>query len=597
MERLFFLFLLLFVLSCGGGGGSSEPAEEVSVVKPTAYQEVSEPLFSPTPVRGYFYSSRVKGLTVCAGSDCAQTDSSGYFELKNTVFKGDPVNLKVYAGGVKLGEVSLVYNGQRFNPVVLAGGDGRVGALISAFIHALGGDEGGFSEEVEVSATVKNPPSESLVEVLKGGGELSLETADGRLLRCSLKGVEVCEGGSCVAVPLRTWAVVYYGAGDNTLSSFVEEDLREMEQVELPPEVSLVAFVDRRDGTYSLYDYDHSQKKLVEVERGEREVDSANLSTFYITLSELIARHPAQHYLVVVSSHGDGLRAPSRFVALDENPAEILYNWAFKTALKWLKENGYPVDLLALDQCLGGSSELLYAVKDFVNYGVVASEYAEPAQGWPYRWLEVFSKNPSSTPEEVGRAIVDAFKGFYSNYGEDYFVEPTHNLTLAYYPVEFVRSYSKGVEEFSEAAKESSFTKRLMGEVRKALYPVESYDGYGRVDAYGLWKALLKKLSWRWSSCLEEDGEEVCRRVKTSLENLLNLESLVYAYHYKGAEEGLGEGLPSIFFPFSSAYSFYFTSSEDGLGYYNPFVESGWPELLEEIYSEGYQITRPDYAY
>jgi len=595
MKRLFFLFLLFLALSCGGGGGSSDSSEVSQEVKPTAYQEVPEPLFFSAPVKGYFYSSRVKGLTVCAGGDCSQTDSSGYFELGNTVFKGDPVELEVYAGGLKLGEVRLVYNGQRFNPVVLAGGDGRTGALISAFVHALGGDEGGFSEEVEISTAVKNPPSESLVEVLKRGGELSVETADGRVLRCSLSGVEVCRGGDCTGVPLKTWTIVYYGAADNSLTSFVEEDLEEMGEVELPPEVSLVAFVDWRDGTYSLYDYDHSRKRLVEVERGEREVDSANLSTFYVTLSELVARHPARHYLIVISSHGDGLRAPSRFVALDGNPSEVLYNWAFKTALKWLVENGYPVDLLALDQCLGGSSELLYAVKDFVNYGVVASEYAEPAQGWPYRWLEVFTRDPSPTPEEVGRAIVDAFRDFYSVYGEDYFVEPTQNLTLAYYPVEFIRSYSEGVEEFSEAAKESSFTKRLVGEVRGELYPVESYDGYGRVDAYSLWKTLLNELNRRWSSCLEEDGEEVCRRVKNSLNNLLNLESLVYAYHYRGSEEDLGEGLPSIFFPFSSAYSFYFTSSEEGLGYYNPFVESGWPELLSEIYREGYSVTEPDY--
>jgi len=548
-------------------------------------------------VKGYFYASQVKGLTVCAGSDCSQTDSSGYFELKNTPFKGEPVELEVYAGGVRLGRLKLTYNGQKFNPVVLAGGDGRVGAVISAFIHGLGGDEGGFSQKVDLSGVkVKEPPQISLAEFLKGGGEVSVETDDGRTVKCSLRGVEVCRGEECRAVPLKSWAIIYYGAGDNSLSPFIEDDLKEMEEVELPPQVSLVAFVDSRDGTYSVYDYDHFKKELVEIERGEREIDSANVSTFHLTISELIALHPAQHYLVVVSSHGDGLRA-GRFVAVDDQPSEILYNWEFAVALKWLKDNGYPVAILGLDQCFGGSSELLYAVRNFVTDGVVASEYVEPAEGWPYTWLEVFADNPYPTPEEVGRAIVDAFKGYYSTYDENYFMSATHNLTLAYYPVNFIRSYSEGIEEFTSAARESPFTKRLMGEVRKWLYPVESYDGYSRVDAYSLWRTLSKKLSWRWNSCLEEDGEEVCQRVKASLEKLLSLESTVYSYHYKGRNEMLGEGLPSIFFPFSDSYTFYFTFPKEGVGYYNPFVESGWPELLKEIYSEGYQITRPDYAY
>jgi len=578
----------MVMFSCGGGGGWGSLPVQNELQSPQENPQVSgdTPLTAEN-LTGYFEASKVKGLTVCAPAtgECVQTNGEGKFEFKRTPFK-EGEKVEFYAGRLFIGDVEVRKNGERLNPILVAEGDAETGVELGALLHALAGDETGNAEVIDLSKVeVEVNLSESVEKLLKEGKSCLIKTGDGRFIKMEKTKVEVCRDEDCTEGEEvkwgKDWLVIYYGAGDNDLSSYIEADEGTLK---VPENADLVIFNDSRDGTYSILEYDHKSGSLVEVERGEEEVNSASGKTLEKVLADAIKRHPAEHYFLIISSHGDGVRAlPVRFVAYDSNPEGTLFNYEFSKALKGLTENGFPkFNLIGFDECMAGSSELLYAVKDYVKDGVIASEYTEPAYGWDYSFLSVLSKNPS--PEELAKAAVDAYGKYYSSM--NLLLDRFSNITLAYYPVEFIKTYTEGVKEFSQAALNSSYLMSKVGEIRSTLIPVETYDDYSRVDAYDLWQKLYDTVNWK------ECTDRYCRKAKEALEKILSVKNLPYTYHHKGYSDGLGEGLPSIFFPYTDGYDFYFLTEEEG--YYNPFVQTYWPILVLKMLTEGV-INAPQY--
>jgi len=596
MRKLLGAGLAVVLFSCGGGGGGSV-STPLSPTPSTAGQaeqaETAENSQAGAPLTGYFTASKVKGLTVCAPAfgECVQTDAEGKFQFKKTPFK-EGEKVEFYAGGLFIGDAEVKENGEIFNPIVVAEGDVEVGSAIGALLHALAGDEGGNAEVIDLSkAEVETGLGESLEKLLKEGKSCLVKTKDGRIIKVAKVKVEVCADEKCTQGKEvkwgKDWLVIYYGAADNDLFPAILSDVN---SIKVPENADAVALLDDSDmiadvstSTYSLYEYDHQEGKMIMVGVGAEEIDTASGETLEEMLSLIMATHPARHYFLIISSHGDGVRAlPKRFVAYDENPEDALFNYEFAEALRRLAEKGFPkFDIIGFDECLSGSSELLYAVKDFVKGGVIASEYTEPGYGWDYSFLSALT---STSPEEVGKAAVDAYGKYYSSMGLSW--DGFRNLTLAYYPVEFIKTYSEGVKEFSQAALNSDYLMEKLGQIRSSLVPVETYDEYSRADAYDLWQKLYDAVDWK------ECSDEYCQKAKKALEKILSVKDLPYTYHQRGYSDGVGEGLPSIFFPYKEGYDFYFT--EKGEGYYNPFTETYWPKLVQKLLEEGL-VEAPQY--
>jgi len=609
---------LLALSSCGGGGGGGSSVS--SDLTETETQAETAQTQDQQPAQGYFFASAVKGLTVCAPAtgECVQTDETGRFVFSRTPYSAG-LTLEFSAGGVSIGNAKAMLQGEVFNPAVVAEGDALVGSAIGAFLHALAGDEAGSAPVIDLTGVKAEADAGSLEEALKAGKEVIVKTADGRVIKVSKAGVIICADEACTDGKEvkwgKNWTVIYYGAADNNLSSFIELDLEEMEKAGVPESVNLVAFYDESgNGTYSVLRYDQERGGFVK-EKGPQELNSASPETFAGMVSYLMGAYPAQKYVLIIGSHGDGVRStPVRFVAYDSNPYGVLYNWEFLEALKFLKEAGYPAfNLIGFDECLAGSSELLWVVKDFVKNGVIASEYAEPASGWNYYYFleQAFGEKEDPSPDEVARAAVDAYGKHYGSYyeGNEELIEKFSNITLAYYPADFIKTYGEGVKEFSQAALNNLWVLRTIGKVRAELVPVESADNFARIDAYSLWERLYQELNNGWDDCVagstEGDSfsrEKNCQALKEGLEKILSVKESVYAYRLKDYSYGVGEGLPSIFYPFekSSDYDFYFQQQPAPDGYYNPFSSSLWPAVLDYLFvleKDGeLEVTVPDYA-
>jgi len=622
VKKLLTVAAAAVLASCGGGGGGSsydyydlhgDENSTSATVPATSTQDALE---------GYFYASVVRGITVCARNtgECVQTDENGHFAFSSTtVSSAGELEFKV--GSVSIGNAEVAFQAQAFNPVVVAEGDQEVGSAIGALLHALAGDETGSAPAIDLSGVeAEADAAESLEDALKEGKTVMVRTGDGRLFKVFKGGAVECADEACTDGKevswdgLKEWTIVYYAAADNDLFPYVELDLEEMEKTGVPATVNLVAFYDNPDGTFTVLHYDAAGGRFQKIE-GSVELNSADPTTFETMVGSILSAYPAKRYFLIISSHGDGVRSvpvqsPTRFVAYDSNPPDsVLYNYQFQQALEVLKRAGYPVfDLIGFDECLAGSSELLYAVKDYAKYGVIASEYTEPGSGWNYGFLSVFNSSTPPDPSEVARAVVDAYGSYYSSFyeGNESVIEDLRNITLAYYPTDFIKTYEEGIAEFSNAALKDLYLEELLGQLRGELIPVEDADDCSRVDAYDLWQKVYDRLVANWDECVQKtylpgEGEQICTQAKDALEKILSVKNEVYAYHLKDYSYGVGEGLPSIFFPFTGIdddYAFYFLSPQDGYGYYNPFTATFWPQLVEYLFvlqnNEGtVEITTP----
>ncbi len=210
----------------------------------------------------------------------------------------------------------------------------------------------------------------------------------------------------------REWLVLVYMAADNNLNDFAYQDLKEIEQVKFPPQVKLVVMADFLENNETLIAESSQETGKVIENWQERELDTGSESTLYSFIKEYETKYPADKVALILWDHGDGWRS-YKIAAVDQSNSDMLYMYKVRDALKKLNEEGYKVDLIGFDECLMAMAEVFYDVGNYTQ-AVVASEALEPGDGWNYQTL--FSKliqNPSITPYQFGKLIVDSYKEAY----------------------------------------------------------------------------------------------------------------------------------------------------------------------------------------
>lgn len=79
-----------------------------------------------------------------------------------------------------------------------------------------------------------------------------------------------------------------------------------------------------------------------------------------------------------------------------------------------------PIDLIFSDTCLNGMIEVLEQLGPFAKC-VVGSPELEPGDGWDYqKWLSLVSKSATRSPDDLGKAAVDAFIEGYKPFPNKY---------------------------------------------------------------------------------------------------------------------------------------------------------------------------------
>ncbi len=182
-------------------------------------------------------------------------------------------------------------------------------------------------------------------------------------------------------------------------------------------------------------------------------------------------KFPAKRYILILWNHGTGWldpvknteRNPNKGISFDDETGNYITT---EEIGKIVKEVG-GVDILAFDACLMQMVEVLYEVKDHTKV-IVGSEEVVPGYGYPYAlFLDLITKNPSLSNENIAKGIVDAFVAFYN-----YVKQPA---TLSAIRSNKIAGLKKHMSEFAKAAMEADEIEAL----KKARQKIIRFDVLG----------------------------------------------------------------------------------------------------------------------
>jgi hypothetical protein len=259
-------------------------------------------------------------------------------------------------------------------------------------------------------------------------------------------------------MPERTnWTVLTYIAAHNDLHLLGD---RSLDQIIATGSTASVMHGVLFDGIAGAARYVVGDPGLVIQQERFNEFDAGDPARLVETANWLFSQYPADHYGLILWSHGTGwapkeIERAYRQVHGDTPPANEGAERAalpgsltlFRTSLQTMLQPserierailfddgsghaldtiqlgqvageiagkiGQKLDLLGMDACLMASIEVGYQLRDAVAC-LVASEDLVPGLSWPYNHiLPQLRANPEMSPRDLARCIVDAYVGFY----------------------------------------------------------------------------------------------------------------------------------------------------------------------------------------
>jgi len=228
------------------------------------------------------------------------------------------------------------------------------------------------------------------------------------------------------------WTMLLFMNGKNNLEEFVDEGLKQMEQVGSTPEINVVAQVARLS--------EPNQVTRVRVTRSTdpTKITSPPLEVMgavdmgdYRSLQDFIQwgvkNFPAKHYILVAWNHGygwhddipdDEVRPPRvkkpNDISTDDITGHTITTRELAGSVEYFsKLIGRKLDIFSSDACFMASLEVAYEMAPFADL-YLGSEELEPLMGWPYhhilaRWV----KDPKMSPRALGEAIADEYVKFH----------------------------------------------------------------------------------------------------------------------------------------------------------------------------------------
>lgn len=216
-----------------------------------------------------------------------------------------------------------------------------------------------------------------------------------------------------------SWAIYWYLCGSDLESGggFATSDLREMMEVDLPENVTVVVqtggaaqwqnrAVDPDAIQRFVYSSD-SRMELVDTQPLSSMGSSETLADF---LSFCLENYPAEHKAVIFWNHGGGSASGVAFDELYGYDSLTLDEFYAGFAAACTPDlDAPPFDLVGFDACLMATVDTAYTLCDISRY-MVASEEMEPGNGWDYTGIfSALAADPGQDVEDLGRAVCDSF--------------------------------------------------------------------------------------------------------------------------------------------------------------------------------------------
>ncbi|MHA1910477.1 MAG: clostripain-related cysteine peptidase [Candidatus Kariarchaeaceae archaeon] len=225
------------------------------------------------------------------------------------------------------------------------------------------------------------------------------------------------------------WTFLIFMDGDNNLQNAVFDDINEMEEIGSNDNLNIIVYYDIFSGPAAgLYIEADTEPQVVNSEEltlptdltGEVNMGHPDILSAFIDFG--LTNYPASHTSLILWNHGGGWsnsggddfespKAEERYKGIswdDTNGGDCLTQDEIQLAL-----SGFYFDIIAIDACLMGLTEIAYDLKGYTDY-VLFSEESIPFDGFPYNeFFGYLTANPSSSVEDVGIYFVNIYTNSY----------------------------------------------------------------------------------------------------------------------------------------------------------------------------------------
>ncbi len=270
---------------------------------------------------------------------------------------------------------------------------------------------------------------------------------------------------------MKEWTFAVFLNCDNNLDRFGVEDQEEMARVGSNENLNVVTLIDRERGPAQINYIEKGNIKKIK-DMGEMDMgDYKELVKFAKFIKE---NYPAKHYMIGIWNHGSGWKAKQdasnvvRGISYDDSSSNHITNDQLAVATKEVAEVlGQKIDIINMDACLMGMSEVAYAIKDSCNY-FVGSEETEAGKGTPYDDVLKGWKQ-GMTPKQLASHWVDAYAQSYNggSQGRD-------DSTQSAYDLSKTDAFLDALNGFSKAIMAGKYSEKVMtaaGKTVKFAYP------------------------------------------------------------------------------------------------------------------------------
>ena len=298
------------------------------------------------------------------------------------------------------------------------------------------------------------------------------------------------------------WTIMVYMNAANNLYRFAPSNLNQMESIANNPDVRFVVqwkqvkglkgenldplfdgtrrYLAAYDGT-SLSSSNNPIRSTMVQDLGT-DVDMGSPATLNSFVEWAKERYPADHYALVLWSHGGGWYSPRALTSEKKVPPRaIVYDEDKDTYLSLpdirnaLPANG--LDILAYDACLMQSAESLLEFADRTRY-IVGSEDNVPGPGLPYHIVfKPFVSSPDTSAADLSAAMVRAYVARYKNDSGIGFPIQMSSLATAQAP-----SFQIALDNLGMALLNDPGAGSIMSSVRLAATRIQPGEGYFYYD-------------------------------------------------------------------------------------------------------------------
>ncbi len=218
-----------------------------------------------------------------------------------------------------------------------------------------------------------------------------------------------CNKNEEKTLPQRT--VLIYMAGDNSLSSFVEYNMKMIEEGCKNADLengNIIAYIDERGATPGLYQFQKDKngivsRNLIKEYEEENSASPENLRSVITTVKE---QFPSESMGIVLWSHGTAW-LPSNLDSYLRSFGQDGNNYMELDDLSYVL-NDFHFDFILFDACYMASVEVVYALRNCTDY-IIGSATEILADGFPYNEI---------TPMLLNADVTGIADSFYNHYDQ-----------------------------------------------------------------------------------------------------------------------------------------------------------------------------------